>query len=271
VSGELWLKEPIDRKWGSFADAGTAIAINSRSAEVTAEIVDVGNGEDEEAYRGKSIEGRIVLSCGRLDRVFSLAVFRHGAAGVVTCAPRWPGPPFDFPDHIGWQTIPAKGENGREPTWAFSISLHSAEEIREILRAGRKVVAHVKIETRIKTPGRMQILIGTIPAGKVSNQAIVYSAHLDHPRGGANDDASGCGNLLEIARSFITLVRQGKIRKPAREIQFWCSASMLISPAIRTIARRCSSISTRRWWARIRPSWARRRCLRERPGRNLPG
>ncbi len=221
ISGELWITEPFERRLGSWADAGTAIAINSRSAKVSAELIDVGAGDRDSDYEGKDVTGKIVLACAALNRVYPLAVFRRGAAGVVTCAPKWPGPVWEFPDHIGWQTIPAQGENGREPTWAFSVSWRTAEELRDLLRGGRKVTARVEIETRLVTPGTMQMLIGTIPGSSVANEAIVYTAHLDHMRGGANDDASGCANLLEMARAFLTLVKQGKIRRPARDIQFW--------------------------------------------------
>ncbi len=221
LSGELWIREPVERKIGSWADAGTAIAINSRSADVTAEIFDAGAGDQESDYAGKNVAGKIVLAGGRLDTVYRLAVFRHGAAGVITYAQRWPGPVFDFPDHIGWQTIPWRGDNGREPTWAFSVSLRTADELRETIRARGRVTAHVRIETRMVTPGKMHILIGTLPGASVRDEAVVYTAHLDHMRGGANDDASGCANLLEIARALVTLTKQGKIRRPARDIQFW--------------------------------------------------
>lgn len=221
LSGELWITDPVERKIGSWADSGTAIAINSRSAKVTAQLMDVGAGDAEADYQGKNVAGKIILACAPLNRVYSLAVFQKGAAGVISCGPRWPGAVWEFPDHIGWQTIPARGENGREPTWAFSVSWRTAEELRDLLRAGRNLTMRVEIETRFVNPGKMQILIGTIPGSRIPNEAIVYTAHLDHMRGGANDDASGCANLIEMARAFLTQVKQGKIRPPARDIQFW--------------------------------------------------
>jgi hypothetical protein len=221
IDGELWITAPYERKITSWGDAGTAIAINSRSADLTAEVVDVGDGDTESAYASKAVEGKIVLACGRLDRVYPLAVFRRGAAGVISCAPRWPGAAWEFPDHVGWQAIPATGEDGREPTWAMSVSFRAAEHLREILRSGQPVRARVKIETRMRATGAMQILMATIPGRGRPNEAIVYTAHLDHMRGGANDDASGCANLIEIARAFTRLIREGRIRPPARDIQFW--------------------------------------------------
>ena len=221
LDGELWIREPVERKIGSWADSGTAIALYSRSGEAAAALVDVGDGLSEADYAGKNVEGKIVLACGRLDSVFRLAVFRYGAVGVVSCAPRWPGPAFEFPDHMGWQRIPFEGENGREPTWAFSVSLHTAEELRELLRAGHEVTLSAKVRTKFVTPGRMHLLIATIPGAEVEDEAIVYTSHLDHMRGGATDAASGCANMIEIAGVLLRLVEQEKIRRPRRDIQFW--------------------------------------------------
>ncbi len=221
LGGELWMREPVERKIGSWADSGTAIALYSRSGGATAQLVDVGEGLSEADYEGRNVEGKIVLACGRLENVFQLAVFRYGAAGVVSCAPRWPGPAFEFPDNMGWQRIPIEGTAGRDPTWAFSVSLHTAEELRELLRAGHEVVLSASVRTKFVTPGTMHLLIATIPGSDIQGEAIVYTSHLDHMRGGATDAASGCANMIEIARAILTLADTGKIRPPRREIQFW--------------------------------------------------
>ena len=221
LGGELWMREPVERKIGSWADSGTAVALYSRSGESTARLVDVGDGLSEADYEGREVEGKIVLACGRLENVFRLAVFRFGAAGVISCAPRWPGPAFQFPDHMGWQRVPLEGTGGREPTWAFSVSLHTAEDLRELLRAGHEVVISASVRTKFVTPGKMHLLIATIPGAGIEGEAIVYTSHLDHMRGGATDAASGCANMIEIARAVLRLVERGTIRRPRRDIQFW--------------------------------------------------
>jgi Zn-dependent M28 family amino/carboxypeptidase len=48
----------------------------------------------------------------------------------------------------------------------------------------------------------------------------VYSCHLDHPRPGANDNASGCATILEVARTFAQLIRDGTLPRPARSLRF---------------------------------------------------
>ncbi len=51
-------------------------------------------------------------------------------------------------------------------------------------------------------------------------EEIIYSCHLDHPRPGANDNASGCVAILEAARTLKTLVSQGLLPNPRRTLRF---------------------------------------------------
>ena len=52
-------------------------------------------------------------------------------------------------------------------------------------------------------------------------QQIVLTAHLQEEQGSANDDGSGCGNLLELARAFNRLIKEGKMKRPQRDLRFW--------------------------------------------------
>ena len=51
-------------------------------------------------------------------------------------------------------------------------------------------------------------------------QELVYTAHLDHPKESANDNASGSAAILDIARSFQTLINEGKLQPPKRTLRF---------------------------------------------------
>jgi hypothetical protein len=51
-------------------------------------------------------------------------------------------------------------------------------------------------------------------------EEIAFSCHLDHPRPGANDNASGSVAILEVARALSKLINEGKIARPARTIRF---------------------------------------------------
>ena len=49
---------------------------------------------------------------------------------------------------------------------------------------------------------------------------ILITAHLDHPKWSANDNASGSMTNLEIARTLTKLIADGKLKRPARTIRF---------------------------------------------------
>ena len=49
---------------------------------------------------------------------------------------------------------------------------------------------------------------------------MLFSCHLDHPRPGANDNASGCVSILEVARTLRRLIDQGLLPKPRRSLRF---------------------------------------------------
>jgi hypothetical protein len=71
-------------------------------------------------------------------------------------------------------------------------------------------------------PGNYSVVTALIPGADPArrNEEIAFSCHLDHQRPGANDNASGCATILEIARSVSKLVREGKIPRPARSLRF---------------------------------------------------
>jgi hypothetical protein len=56
--------------------------------------------------------------------------------------------------------------------------------------------------------------------GKDRSKEILFSCHLDHPSPGANDNASGCSGILEIARTFQRLIAQGRLPQPQRTLRF---------------------------------------------------
>jgi hypothetical protein len=86
------------------------------------------------------------------------------------------------------------------------------------LARGEAVRLRAQVEAE-RTPGAYLIPTAVIP-GKDRVREIVFSCHLDHPNPGANDNASGCAGILEIARALNALVKAGKLPEPARSIRF---------------------------------------------------
>ncbi|MGH9901045.1 MAG: M28 family peptidase, partial [Pyrinomonadaceae bacterium] len=108
-----------------------------------------------------------------------------------------------------------------KPTFAFMISLKQARSFQQRLARGEKIRLHAAVRAG-KHPGSYDVLTATIPGAdpRLRAEEIAFSCHLDHQRPGANDNASGSVTILEVARAFSKLVREGKLARPARTIRF---------------------------------------------------
>ena len=70
----------------SFEDTPVILAEDSDSADVTAELVDVGAGTSERDYAGKNVRGKLVLTSAPPGDVAPLAIDKFGAKGMVSAA-----------------------------------------------------------------------------------------------------------------------------------------------------------------------------------------
>jgi hypothetical protein len=218
---ELWLTSPFEVKLTSYAELPMSLARNSSSGNVEAEVVDIGNGMSDDDFK-QDVKGKIVLTTGNAFIVYQRAVVQHGAAGIVTS---WSVPEFDyldrlpgdFPDEFGWGAVPAPDEK-RPGSFAFLISSRRAQELRTLMH-GKPIRMRAVVEATF-SPGTMKIVSGVIPGSKYPNEEIVLTAHLDHYKPGANDNASGSASILEIARTINQLVAEKQLPRPLRTIRF---------------------------------------------------
>jgi hypothetical protein len=220
--GELWMTSPALVRLTTVDELPMSLARNSASADVEAELVDVGEGTRPQDY-ATDVKGRIVLSSGSLSSVVQRAVTERGALAVVSS---WSVPEFDrlnrlpgdFPDQVGWNRIRQRPDGSWPPTFAFSITARRAEELRGLLRKGVVKVRGVVDTERV--PGSLDVVSGTIRGATRPDDEIIITAHLDHYKPGANDNASGSASVLEIVRTLRTLIADGRLPPPARTLRF---------------------------------------------------
>jgi hypothetical protein len=217
---ELWeTKDSGAVKLASFEAEPVVLAEDSESADVTADLVDVGEGTKESDYAGKDVKGKIVLVSAQPGAVQDLAVGEFGAAGIVSYTQNqktaWSG---ENQDAIRWGHLETFSAN---KTFAFMASLKTAREFKERLTKGEKITLHAVVKAE-QHPGNYEVVTATIPGAdaKLKDEEIVFSCHLDHQRPGANDNASGCATILEVARTLEKLIGEGKLTRPARTIRF---------------------------------------------------
>jgi hypothetical protein len=226
-AGEAWLVDPEPRKLADYGEVAVSIADNSRTTHATAELVDVGTGASEKDYAARDVKGKIVLASGSLASVVREAVWKRGALGVVSSMTNRPGA-IDAPDQIAWGHVPyaAKGvegvKDGTPGGFAIMISPRRGLELQKRLAAASGPL-RVKVDIDSDFPEKPEqgMVEAWIRGGEIHDQQVVLTAHIQEEMTSANDDGSGCGNLLEIGRALAKLVKDGTLPRPRRDIRFW--------------------------------------------------
>jgi len=197
------------------------LAEDSESGSNLATIVDVGEGTKESDYAGKDVQGKFVLVSAQPGAVQDLAVGKFGAVGIVSYAQNqktaWWGEDENL---IRWGHLETFSTN---KTMAFMVSLKTARWLLQ--KESQAGVIGVIAEAKVKAghhASNYEVVTATIPGAdaKLKEEEIAFSCHLDHQRPGANDNASGCATILEVARTLQKLIAEGKLARPARTIRF---------------------------------------------------
>src|SRR5437773_715079 len=76
----------VKEKIASYEAEPVVLGEDSESAEVIADLVDVGEGTKEHDYAGKDVKGKIVVASAQPGAVQDLAVEKYGAVGIVSYA-----------------------------------------------------------------------------------------------------------------------------------------------------------------------------------------
>jgi len=206
-------------KLASYEAEPVVLAEDSESADVLAELVDVGEGRNESDYAGRELKEKIVLVSAQPGAVQDLAIGKFGAAGIVSYAQNqrtaWSG---DNQNLIRWGHLETFSSN---KTFAFMVSLRTAKGFKERLAKDEKITLHAVVKAG-QHPGNYEVVAATIPGAdpKLKDEEIAFSCHLDHQRPGANDNASGCATILEVARTLQKLIEGKILARPERTIRF---------------------------------------------------
>ncbi len=216
---DLWLVQPVKKKLASLFMVPAALARGSTSADVEAEVVYVGAGREAD-YAGKDVTGKIVLGSGSVGQVFNAAVNLRGAAGALGTGSA--GVSADSPgytlDQLGWSAVsPRGGKTG----FGFTLSLRQMLELQRYVERGQPIVMRAHVKTRTY-PQKLNVVSAAIRGSDPSAGELLLVAHsfetIATP--GANDNCSGVGTTLEIARTLARLIRDGALPPPRRTIRF---------------------------------------------------
>ncbi|MCU0859012.1 MAG: DUF4910 domain-containing protein [Thermoplasmata archaeon] len=225
-SAELRLVAPEERLLVSYEDIPQSLHTFSQGTGkggVEADLVDVGAGTSPDDYKGKSVKGKLVLTTGRGRKVMLEAVGKRGAAGVLTDGLTYEfsgvREHLDIPDAHAYQGLWPTAKEKSKMTFGFSLSKRQGNELRALLKAGKKVRLKAVVDADLH-PGHEEVVVATIRGRQQPGEEVVGIAHLCHPKPGANDNASGSGALLEVVRTITSLIRSKKIERPKRTMRF---------------------------------------------------
>jgi aminopeptidase YwaD len=213
------LGEEKVKEIGNYSAAPVTLAEDSESANVAQELVDVGAGTVESDYAGKEVSRKFVLVSAQPGAVQDLAVGKFGAVGIVSYAQNQKTAWWEENESlIRWGHLAAFSPH---KTFGFMVSLKTARVLSERLTRGERIFLRAIVKAG-QHPGNYEVVTATISGAdpKLKEEEIAFSCHLDHQRPGANDNASGCVTILEVARTLNKLISEGKLARPARRIRF---------------------------------------------------
>jgi hypothetical protein len=190
----------------------------SNPGDVTAELVDVGSGTSEADYRGKDVRGKFVLATGYGGEVHRLAVLARGARAVVCYLDDERAK--EYPDMLQYTGMWPKTSELPRVTFGFNLTNRQGMKLKGLLAAGKRVVLHGWAKGIGLEPYAMDVVVAHVRGTEKADEEMLYSAHLDHPKESANDNASGSGALLDIARTMKELLGSGRLPRPKRSFRF---------------------------------------------------
>lgn len=216
--GDLRMLQPYEERIVGYPEIAMSVITYSNPGDVTAELVWVGDGTSESDYNGKDVAGKIVLATGYGGSVHRLAVLKYNARAVVCYLDD--DRAKDHPDMLQYTGMWPRTEELDRVTFGFNLSHRQGEKLRDLLLSGKKVVVRGQVRGIGLEPYFMDVVVAHLRGSEKPQEELVLSAHLDHPKESANDNASGSAAILDIAKTLKQLTDSGRLPKLKRSLRF---------------------------------------------------
>lgn len=196
-------------QWSTNRNMLATNSFSTPDTGIVAEVVDVGDGSAARLDAG-NIRGKVVLARAPVSRLFAEAI-RRGAVGVLA---------YNLPAYLKPSVNRRSIQFGSVPrdtvarAWGIALSFDARERLEAAIARGP---VRVRVHTRVAwTPNAVeQAVVADVRGTRAPAERFVFSAHVQEP--GANDNASGVGAQVEMARVLADLVRRG-LAAPARTV-----------------------------------------------------
>jgi hypothetical protein len=221
-SAELRLLEPAGAPNGELLAAFPEIAMSlvtySNPGDVTAELVWVGAGTSPADYQEKDVRGKFVLATGYGGAVHREAVLQRGAAAVVCYLDDQRA--AEHPDMLQYTGMWPRPDELEGTTFGFNLTNRTGARLCALLASGERVVLRGRVTGTGLEPFVMAVVVAHLPGAGRPDEELLFSAHLDHPKESANDNASGSAAILDIARALRRLIDERRLPVPERSLRF---------------------------------------------------
>ncbi|MEW5825828.1 MAG: DUF4910 domain-containing protein [Candidatus Bipolaricaulota bacterium] len=180
-----------------FDETAQAVVVHSPGGVFEGEIVHLGSPAEDADYERYDLAGKVALVCARASDAVPRAA-RRGAVAVVM----YPSDERAAVSHelVAYQSIFPRREDIAGLVPAFSVSRRAADRLVRASSQGSLVVRG-EIDAEFGD-GEIQVVEALVSGRNASSREALFVAHLCHPRGSANDNASGAAALVEIASAM---------------------------------------------------------------------
>lgn len=209
---ELRLVVPIDTLLHSLTQAKMSLCVNSHTTPLPGTNMEL-TPIDGIDIAPASLRGKVAYTQRPPEAVFEKAVRRGNAAGIVSSYLPDYNRPAEHPTSISMSSIPYVDSIA---VFAFKVSYGTQVLLDSLLRQGK-----VEVQTNVLaqfTPKIVREVSVEIMGTQKPEEIVALLAHVDEP--GANDNASGCGALLEMALTLRHVIARGELARPARTLKF---------------------------------------------------
>ncbi len=205
-----------------------ALCINSFSTPpggVVAPIVDVGQGASAADYDGRDVRGAVVLGDAGAGQALAdgrRAAGRHrrrvhGAGALHPARPAGIARGRETERRVGRPPVGERAVRRHEACVRLQGDSAGGRAHPGAPRGAARRACRVEIASSF-SPWPVRSLVAEIPGTVKPDERVLLVAHVQEP--GANDNASGCATLVELARALLQGIRDRKFAAPGRTLTF---------------------------------------------------
>jgi len=210
-SGSLSQIDPKAQRLGSYNVVRQSILGQSAGGDAEGELIHIERGDSEACFQGLDLRGKFVLTSGRPASMLKFLKNKDVAGIILYPDVERAAPSYDLVQYAG---LFPKADKLDWLPMGFSISRRAADALLKDLEKG---VVHVRGQVDAEfLDNPMQVLEATVTGSGEAAGEVLLVAHLCHPAQSANDNASGSGVLVELARVLSKLADRGELANTVR-------------------------------------------------------